>query len=227
MPTEGVLGMTVLQTTDRAQRLVDLLPPAGVDALLVSALLNVRYMTGYTGSNGLALVGPQTPRVRHRLSLRRAGRGGGRLRLRSPARPAGAAGGDSGGAARGGAEARLRRRPRHRPPARQAARAAARAGRAGARPVAWSSACGRSRSPRRSSGSAWPRRPPTPLCSRSSPRAWPGAPSAELAIALERAMARAGRHAARRLTRSWPPVPTGRCRTPVPATSRSRAASWW
>jgi Xaa-Pro aminopeptidase len=52
--------MTVLQTTDRAQRLVDLLPPAGVDALLVSALLNVRYMTGYTGSNGLAVVGPQS-----------------------------------------------------------------------------------------------------------------------------------------------------------------------
>jgi Xaa-Pro aminopeptidase len=52
--------MTVLQSTDRAQRLVDQLPAAGVDALLVSALVNVRYMTGYTGSNGLALVGPQT-----------------------------------------------------------------------------------------------------------------------------------------------------------------------
>jgi Xaa-Pro aminopeptidase len=52
--------MTALQTTDRAQRLVDLLPGAGVDALLVSALVNVRYMTGYTGSNGLAVVGPQT-----------------------------------------------------------------------------------------------------------------------------------------------------------------------
>jgi len=52
--------MTVLQTTDRAQRLSDLLPTAGIDALLVSALVNVRYMTGYTGSNGLALVGPQT-----------------------------------------------------------------------------------------------------------------------------------------------------------------------
>lgn len=52
--------MTLLQTTDRAQRLVDQLPAAGVDALLVSALVNVRYMTGYTGSNGLALVGPET-----------------------------------------------------------------------------------------------------------------------------------------------------------------------
>src|SRR5690348_9104220 len=60
MPTEGVRRMTAVQTTDRAQRLVDLLPEAGVDALLVSALVNVRYMTGYTGSNGLAVVGPQT-----------------------------------------------------------------------------------------------------------------------------------------------------------------------
>jgi Xaa-Pro aminopeptidase len=46
--------------SDRAQRLVGLLPDAGVDVLLVSALVNVRYMTGYTGSNGVALVGPQT-----------------------------------------------------------------------------------------------------------------------------------------------------------------------
>jgi Xaa-Pro aminopeptidase len=45
---------------DRAQRLLALLPEAEVDLLLVSALVNVRYMTGYTGSNGLALVGPQT-----------------------------------------------------------------------------------------------------------------------------------------------------------------------
>jgi Xaa-Pro aminopeptidase len=46
--------------SDRGQRLAELLPEAGVDVLLVSALVNVRYTTGYTGSNGLALVGPQT-----------------------------------------------------------------------------------------------------------------------------------------------------------------------
>jgi Xaa-Pro aminopeptidase len=45
---------------DRVQRLLALLPAAEVDLLLVSALVNVRYMTGYTGSNGLAVVGPQT-----------------------------------------------------------------------------------------------------------------------------------------------------------------------
>lgn len=46
--------------SDRAERLIELLPDAGVDLLLVTALVNVRYMTGYTGSNGLAIVGPQT-----------------------------------------------------------------------------------------------------------------------------------------------------------------------
>ncbi len=46
--------------TNRSERLIELLPEPGVDLLLVTALVNVRYMTGYTGSNGLAIVGPQT-----------------------------------------------------------------------------------------------------------------------------------------------------------------------
>ncbi len=46
--------------SDRAARLLELLPGAEVDLLLINGLVNVRYMTGYTGSNGLALVGPQT-----------------------------------------------------------------------------------------------------------------------------------------------------------------------
>ena len=44
----------------RADRLTELLPGAGVDAVLVTNLVNVRYLTGYTGSNGLALLGPDT-----------------------------------------------------------------------------------------------------------------------------------------------------------------------
>jgi Xaa-Pro aminopeptidase len=44
----------------RAERLADLLEGAGVEAMLVSNLVNVRYVTGYTGSNGLAFVGPRT-----------------------------------------------------------------------------------------------------------------------------------------------------------------------
>jgi Xaa-Pro aminopeptidase len=41
----------------RADRLAALLPGRELDALLVTNLVNVRYLTGYTGSNGLAVVG--------------------------------------------------------------------------------------------------------------------------------------------------------------------------
>ncbi len=41
----------------RADRLAALLDEREVDALLVTDLVNVRYLTGYTGSNGVALVG--------------------------------------------------------------------------------------------------------------------------------------------------------------------------
>jgi Xaa-Pro aminopeptidase len=51
--------MTVTRT-DRTDRLVSLLPDAEVDAMLITELVNVRYLTGYTGSNGLAVVGPRT-----------------------------------------------------------------------------------------------------------------------------------------------------------------------
>ncbi len=43
--------------TDHASDLTALLPDAGVDVVLITELVNVRYLTGYTGSNGLALVG--------------------------------------------------------------------------------------------------------------------------------------------------------------------------
>jgi Xaa-Pro aminopeptidase len=45
--------------SDRAERLTAQFGEAGIDVLLVTDLVNVRYLTGYTGSNGLALVGPQ------------------------------------------------------------------------------------------------------------------------------------------------------------------------
>ncbi|MBV9003932.1 MAG: aminopeptidase P family protein [Solirubrobacterales bacterium] len=44
----------------RADRLAARLPDAGVDVMLVTNLVNVRYLTGYTGSNGVALIGPET-----------------------------------------------------------------------------------------------------------------------------------------------------------------------
>lgn len=45
--------------SDRTTRLVERLTETGVDFMIVSDLDNVRYLTGYTGSNGLALVGAQ------------------------------------------------------------------------------------------------------------------------------------------------------------------------
>ena len=52
--------MSLVTETDvaaRAQRLVEALAGPGVDLILVTDLVNVRYLTGYTGSNGLALIG--------------------------------------------------------------------------------------------------------------------------------------------------------------------------
>ena len=42
------------------ERLIELLPEAEIDALLVTNLVNIRYLTGYDGTNGIALIGPQT-----------------------------------------------------------------------------------------------------------------------------------------------------------------------
>ncbi|MHB8690847.1 MAG: M24 family metallopeptidase [Solirubrobacteraceae bacterium] len=44
----------------RPDRLTDLLGEAEIDALLVSELTGVRYLTGFTGSNGLAVIGQGT-----------------------------------------------------------------------------------------------------------------------------------------------------------------------
>jgi Xaa-Pro aminopeptidase len=52
--------VSIAQQTDRAERLVALLPEAGVDLLLVTDLTNLRYLTGFVGTNGLAVIGPAT-----------------------------------------------------------------------------------------------------------------------------------------------------------------------
>ncbi len=44
----------------RTERLIELLAQFDVDMMLVTDRINVRYLTGYTGSNGLVLVGPRT-----------------------------------------------------------------------------------------------------------------------------------------------------------------------
>jgi Xaa-Pro aminopeptidase len=48
---------------DRADRLAAGLAERELDALLVTNLVNVRWLTGFTGSNGLALVGPDDQRL--------------------------------------------------------------------------------------------------------------------------------------------------------------------
>jgi Xaa-Pro aminopeptidase len=44
----------------RAERLLELLAEAELDVMLIGELINVRYLTGYTGTNGVALIGPRT-----------------------------------------------------------------------------------------------------------------------------------------------------------------------
>src|SRR3954463_14712442 len=51
--------MTEATATARADRLLDLLRERELDCLLVSNLVNVRYLTGFTGSNGACIVSPE------------------------------------------------------------------------------------------------------------------------------------------------------------------------
>ena len=47
-------------SADRAERLLGLLPESQVDAMLVTDLVNVRYLTGFTGTNGVCVCGAET-----------------------------------------------------------------------------------------------------------------------------------------------------------------------
>ena len=46
----------------RADRMVQSFASAGIDLLLLTHLTNVRYVTGFSGSNGMAVVGPEVRR---------------------------------------------------------------------------------------------------------------------------------------------------------------------
>jgi Xaa-Pro aminopeptidase len=46
----------------RADRLVESFPEAGIDLLLITHLTNLRYVTGFTGSNGMAVLGAEVRR---------------------------------------------------------------------------------------------------------------------------------------------------------------------
>ncbi len=51
--------MTPVSTAARADRVVDLLAERELDSLLVTDLVNVRYLTGFTGTNGACVVTPE------------------------------------------------------------------------------------------------------------------------------------------------------------------------
>jgi Xaa-Pro aminopeptidase len=52
--------MSIAQQTGRTERLVNLFGDAGIDAILVTDLINLRYLTGFVGTNGLAVIGHST-----------------------------------------------------------------------------------------------------------------------------------------------------------------------
>lgn len=54
--------MPVAATSTRHERLLAGLRERELDALIVTNLVNVRYLTGYTGSNGLVVIGPDVRR---------------------------------------------------------------------------------------------------------------------------------------------------------------------
>ena len=113
----------------RADRVAARLAERELDLLLVTDLVNLRYLTGFTGTNGIAVVGPDTRRFL--TDFRYVERATGRARrLRPAAGAAGAARGARGGLARGRAAARVRGPARVGAPPRPAARDAARPDRA-------------------------------------------------------------------------------------------------
>ena len=171
-----------------------------IDALLVTKLANVRYLTGFTGSAAMLLVAPRRRVVRHRRSLHRAVRSSEQL----------------------GSRVRRRERGPHRdrPHRRRAARRRSRRGRArhaararGAqRHVGASSAASsptfagvelvpagalveelrRVKDAARSTASAARARSPTTRSRRCCPASPTGSPSAQFALALEFAMRERG-----------------------------------
>ena len=201
----------------------DALPSAGCDAVLVTDLLNVRYLTGFTGSNARA-AGARRRRgrpVRHRRPLHHPGRhqapdvellvdrGAPCRRWRAPR-----CSGRRAGSATSRTTSPSTGSPRWRrcwPAPADGARAGVvrRAGRDPARDQ------GRRRDRARCAGPArwptrrWPSWPPRVRCG-------PGAPSCEVGRELDARMLDARRRGAVRSRRSWPPARTRRSRTTGP-----------
>ena len=79
-------------STDRADRVAEALEEREADMLLVTDLINVRWLTGFTGSNAAAVVGREGSRrfvTDFRYLTQSAERGRPRLGARDRRRPAG------------------------------------------------------------------------------------------------------------------------------------------
>ena len=212
-------------SVSRADRLAGLLEERELDSLLVSNLVNVRYLTGFTGTNGACVVARDerlfltdsryVEQAKQQVQRLRAARGEPRA-ARRPGRAAARA-------------RRLRRRAREREGARSCFVEKAADG------VELAPAGGLvgAAAGRQGRGRSW--RPCAPP-SRSPTRAYEQlrddrarGPDRARGGALDRPLPRGpGAPTRCRSRRSWRPVRTGRCRTPSRATSRSRAGrSWW
>ena len=178
--------------------------------------INVRYLTGFTGTNGACVCGAGHAPLPHRLPLHRARRGRGRGLGDGHGQPTtGWAGSPSGSSGRVGFEddhmsvrtlERLRGETRRR-------------GRAGRRPAARSRSCAGSRTRTSWRRSRPPRSSPTRSGAGASSAASPGAASATSPAPPKRGSASSAASPPSR--RSSPPAPTARCRTPSPASARS------
>ena len=56
MPRPGRLSSAIVDHAARRKRLASRLPELGADAFLITRLPNVRYLTGFSGSNGQVIL---------------------------------------------------------------------------------------------------------------------------------------------------------------------------
>ena len=196
----------------RADRVAEAARERELDALLVTDLVNLRYLTGFTGSNGMAVVGPRRAPLHHRLPLRRAGGGPGPgLRPR-----AGAAGLRRGARRTAGRRARCGSASRTTTCPCAATRGCARCcptGSSSCPRAASSRRCGRSRTRRRSSASPPPPSWPTRSTAMLREQGLVGRTEREVALALENEMRRRGAEPSFDVDRRLRPS-AARCRTP-------------
>ena len=197
-----------------------------LDVLLVDTPVNVRYLTGFTGTNGLALIGLRRGRrapLLHRLPLRHpVGRAGARR-----VRPRDRRGRPARGRRRGARLIASTRAGVWASTTRASPSSSTRAC-ASCSATAWelvpvrrcrSSGCARSRTPVRSTASAPRRRARRRGAARSCSKPGSSGAASATSRSIWSSHAPSRRRGARASPRSSPPARTARCRTPSRATS--------